>query len=565
MRRRVYSAGVKPSCMCFLKVLLVLLLVLLVLLVLSGPHGCVYLCKWSRFRARPVPCHCLLCVFEGVRGLSLTLTLGLWPIPRGDTLFLSLWCSQVVNTMCRAPSHPLPSLPMLHTPPCSLTPSLSPPGRLHPSIPPTCPCHTWRQSQRLGVLPDELNRLLIGVVVLSMALTPALSNLGDMAVDFISKRAIDRGGGMLLPPPALGLVEGEGKGIKAKDTIVICGFGPVGQIVASLVNSPVIASELGNCAYVAFDLNPTRVRQSSAQGCPIFYGDGSQPEVLRTAGFDNPKALVVTYRNNEAVLQAVERLRDAFPGVPIFTRAPDYEQYLRLQDAGSTAVVSDLSEISIRLGSELLEEFGVSRTDEVQSAKADLRQTLVELARKGDARGQFSARFTPAMLSQEREREAVAKEGPGVGGKWNTTEDLGVSLCLLPEQESLESNGGSEGAEEGVRTLGVSGGGVDGEKLGLELQGATTGTGLELGQGVNREGREAGVLTNVVIEDSVNSPLVTIDTVGRGLSELNESGVDEEGEGEGEAERDGGSPGNAVAMADQATRSSTVMTGGLSR
>ncbi|CAN0319214.1 unnamed protein product, partial [Hapterophycus canaliculatus] len=96
------------------------------------------------------------------------------------------------------------------------------------------------------------------------------------------------------------------------------------------------------------------------------------------------KALVVTYSNQEVSRQAVERLHLAFPRAPVFARATDYEQYLLLQDVGATAVVSDLSEISIRLGSELLESFGVARSDDVQSAKTDLRKTLVELARKGD-------------------------------------------------------------------------------------------------------------------------------------------------------------------------------------
>lgn len=50
------------------------------------------------------------------------------------------------------------------------------------------------------------------------------------------------------------------------------------------------------------------------------------------------------------------------------------------------------SEISIRLGSELLESFGVARSDDVQSAKTDLRKTLVELARKGDIKGDVSVR-----------------------------------------------------------------------------------------------------------------------------------------------------------------------------
>lgn len=48
-------------------------------------------------------------------------------------------------------------------------------------------------SQRLGVLPEELNRLLIGVVVLSMALTPALSNLADYVSGKLTELAVREG------------------------------------------------------------------------------------------------------------------------------------------------------------------------------------------------------------------------------------------------------------------------------------------------------------------------------------------------------------------------------------
>ena len=49
-----------------------------------------------------------------------------------------------------------------------------------------------------------------------------------------------------------------------------------------------ISSKLG-AEYVAFDLNPTRVRQSRAQGFPVYYGDGTEPEVLKMAGLEDPK------------------------------------------------------------------------------------------------------------------------------------------------------------------------------------------------------------------------------------------------------------------------------------
>lgn len=45
----------------------------------------------------------------------------------------------------------------------------------------------WVDYCRLGVLPLELNKLLIIVVVFSMALTPLLNDVGRKASEYIAK------------------------------------------------------------------------------------------------------------------------------------------------------------------------------------------------------------------------------------------------------------------------------------------------------------------------------------------------------------------------------------------
>lgn len=42
-------------------------------------------------------------------------------------------------------------------------------------------------ADKLEVLPDKLAKLLVGVVVISMALTPSLSNLGDRIAGYLEK------------------------------------------------------------------------------------------------------------------------------------------------------------------------------------------------------------------------------------------------------------------------------------------------------------------------------------------------------------------------------------------
>jgi Kef-type K+ transport system membrane component KefB len=42
-------------------------------------------------------------------------------------------------------------------------------------------------ADKFDVLPDTLAKILVGVVVLSMALTPTLSDIGDKLADFVDK------------------------------------------------------------------------------------------------------------------------------------------------------------------------------------------------------------------------------------------------------------------------------------------------------------------------------------------------------------------------------------------
>ena len=110
--------------------------------------------------------------------------------------------------------------------------------------------------------------------------------------------------------------------------VVICGFGPVGETVARFLTTVTASLSAGQgqgvpvreTKYVAFDLDPDIVIKGFKSGKRVLYGDGSQPKVLTTAGIEDPSAFVVTYSDTEQAFKAVERLRLAYPSVPILSR-----------------------------------------------------------------------------------------------------------------------------------------------------------------------------------------------------------------------------------------------------
>ncbi|CAI5514951.1 unnamed protein product [Closterium sp. Naga37s-1] len=245
---------------------------------------------------------------------------------------------------------------------------------------------------RGGVLPLELNRLLIIVVVLSMALTPFLDALGRRAAEYIEDNIESRdaatvaaggvGGGAAVGrlgaggngamSGADGGMEGEAAGAShsthfaGAEPIVILGFNQMGQVLANFLSTPLAAGSGGDAAgwnFISFDLNPKRVRLGASLGFPVLYGDGSRPAVLESAGIRRPKAFMVVYSSRTRSVASIERLKEAFPGVPLYARAVDSMHLSELRRAGATDVVLESAETGLLLGSMMLQGMGVMRDD----------------------------------------------------------------------------------------------------------------------------------------------------------------------------------------------------------
>lgn len=209
-------------------------------------------------------------------------------------------------------------------------------------------------ANRLGVLPLELNKLLIIVVVLSMALTPWLNELGRKAAQVIDEK--------------LDVKEkvSEMAIFDATEPVVILGYGQMGQVLANFLSTPLASGSDGEKVgwpYVAFDLNPAVVKAARKSGFPILYGDGSRPAVLQSAGISSPKAVMVMYTGKTRTVEAVQRIRLAFPAVPIYARAQDLPHLLDLKKAGVTDAIIENAETSLQLGSKLLRGLGVMSDD----------------------------------------------------------------------------------------------------------------------------------------------------------------------------------------------------------
>lgn len=193
-----------------------------------------------------------------------------------------------------------------------------------------------------GLLPASTAQFMLIVTSLSMLATPAAARLARM----IGKRLedADRLVGGKSPSEAAELAGGH---------VVIAGYGRVGQLLGSLLDSRCIP-------HVGVDVDPNIVERLRSDGVAAHYGDASRPELLRRLGVEQASALVITMDAPAAAERVVAAARSAWPTLPILARARDRTHARRLLALGATDVVSETIEASFDLAEVLLASLGHS-------------------------------------------------------------------------------------------------------------------------------------------------------------------------------------------------------------
>lgn len=251
--------------------------------------------------------------------------------------------------------------------------------------------------QKVGVLPPDLSQLLLLVVAISMAVTPLLAAIGRrISTELEKKRGL------------IGVRMEDADTADARDFVMVAGWGRVGQSVCEMLDAKLVR-------YMAFDMSPTRVIHARNKGFPVFFGDASRPEVLRAAGVERARAVVVTLDDPEQALRAVQNIRREFEDVKVFCRARDAKHQKLLQASGATAIVPELLEASLQLGGAVLLDYGTP-IDEVSSLVEEARaESLAELGLEDSVTATIGSVFKrsdspPKVEDETDDGESVEEE-----------------------------------------------------------------------------------------------------------------------------------------------------------
>jgi CPA2 family monovalent cation:H+ antiporter-2 len=207
-------------------------------------------------------------------------------------------------------------------------------------------------ARTVGVVTETVAQAAVGIVVLSMIVTPLIGHLARRLGARLEHR---------IPAGAAASAATD-----LTDHVIISGYGRVGQVIARMLESEHIS-------YIALESNPELVRQHPPRRGRVFFGDASRPELLERAGAKHARAFLVTVSSvaaTERVTRAILRQR---PDARIFARARDATHAQRLIGLGVTAAIPETVEASLVLGSRVLDVLGLPE-------EAIARR--VELARK---------------------------------------------------------------------------------------------------------------------------------------------------------------------------------------
>jgi monovalent cation:proton antiporter-2 (CPA2) family protein len=134
--------------------------------------------------------------------------------------------------------------------------------------------------------------------------------------------------------------------------VIICGFGRVGQIVGRILR-------MHGIAFTALERDPGQVDVVRQFGNKVYFGDPTRADVLRAAGAETAKLLVVALDDMEATLRVVDVAKRNFPGLRILARARNRRHAFLLMDRGIYGLVRETFHSSLELGQLALTGLGI--------------------------------------------------------------------------------------------------------------------------------------------------------------------------------------------------------------
>jgi voltage-gated potassium channel Kch len=196
-----------------------------------------------------------------------------------------------------------------------------------------------------GALSSATAAMATLVAAVSMAATPVLFALSER---FLIPRLQPE------PVPDYDTIEA------ADAPVIIAGFGRFGQIIGRVLR-------MHGIRFTALERDPGQVDVVRRFGNKVYFGDPTRVELLRAAGAEQAKLLIVVLNNPEDVLRIVEVAKRHFPQLKILARARNRRHAYLLMDRSVDGLVRETFHSSLRMAEEALAALDVSPEEAARS------------------------------------------------------------------------------------------------------------------------------------------------------------------------------------------------------
>jgi len=163
----------------------------------------------------------------------------------------------------------------------------------------------------------------------------------------------------MLFSPLIGLLMrkiNQRKSADLEDSVLVIGFGRFSQIVCqSLLVRGINVSVI--------DRNIENIRAAAKFGFKVYYGDGIRLDVLRAAGIEKAKCVVIGINDTQRIENIVENLKDAYPKLPILARTYDRKTTVSLIKKDVDFIVRETFESALTLSHATLVQLGVNKIE----------------------------------------------------------------------------------------------------------------------------------------------------------------------------------------------------------
>ena len=162
----------------------------------------------------------------------------------------------------------------------------------------------------VGALDPAYAALATLVAALSMAATPVLFALSER---YLMPHLEAE------PEPDFDTIE------SPTAPVIIAGFGRFGQIVGRVLR-------MHGIPFTALERDPGQVDVVRRFGLKVYFGDPARPELMRAAGAEQAKLLVIAQDDAENVLRIAEVAKRLFPNMKVLARARNRRHVHLLMD-----------------------------------------------------------------------------------------------------------------------------------------------------------------------------------------------------------------------------------------